>query len=134
MKTIFPLSESMKEEPQEDSEEILDAQVEAASDEVPRTEATAEPGQATLPLGGAPAALPAPAGTQAQPAQVVSLDIAPALAALARAAGAPEPPAHAGLVRISQDGDDYRLLVPKPAMDILKGFRPVLEALLKLSV
>ncbi|MFA5140399.1 MAG: DEAD/DEAH box helicase [Elusimicrobiota bacterium] len=133
MKAIFPISESLKEEPPEDSEEALDAQAEAASDAVPAVEAAAEPGQSALPLGEAPAALPAPAG-QAQPAQIVSLDLAKALAALAKAAGAPEPPAQAGLVRISQEGNDYRLSVPKPAVELLKGFRPVLEALLKLSV
>jgi hypothetical protein len=37
------------------------------------------------------------------------------------------------VVRIGQEGNDYRLLVPKPAVEVLKGLRPVLEALLKLG-
>ncbi|MBI5243469.1 MAG: DEAD/DEAH box helicase [Elusimicrobia bacterium] len=119
MKTIFPVSQSPEEEPGDDSQEAVDAEVEAPSDTVPPIETAA-----AEPLPAAPAAPEAP---------VVSLDITSALAALAKATGAPEPPAQAGTVRISREGDDYRFSVPKSAVELLRGFRPVLEALLKLS-
>jgi superfamily II DNA or RNA helicase len=125
MKSIFPVSDSTQDEPLEDSEDVLEVQAEAASDSVPQVEAAQAP---------PPEALPAPGPVRfPQEAPAVSLDIAPALAALAKAAGVPEPPAGAGVVRIGQEGNDYRLLVPKPAVEVLKGLRPVLEALLKLG-
>ncbi|MBI4676997.1 MAG: DEAD/DEAH box helicase [Elusimicrobia bacterium] len=144
MKTIFPVSGSAEEEPAEDSQEAADAEVEAASDAVPQVEAVPAgppPPAGVLPAppapgvsgAGAPPASCTGSGLPALPAPVVSLDITSALAALAKAAGAPEPPPQAGTVRVSQDGDDYRFSVPKPAVELLKGFRPILEALLKLG-
>jgi hypothetical protein len=124
MKTIFPVTGSGDDEPEDDPQEGMEPEVEAVSDSVPSVETPEAHGQQTLP---APTAAPSSA------APCVSLDIAHALAALAKAAGAPQPPAGAGTVRISQEGDDYRLSVPKPAVELLKGLRPILEALLKLG-
>ena len=36
-------------------------------------------------------------------------------------------------VKMSQDQNGIHLSIPKPAVDVLKGFRPLLETLLKLS-
>lgn len=130
MKTIFPVTGSGDDEPEEDLKEGMEPEAEAVSDSVPDVETPEPQGQHmsadALPDGAQP-------GVAAATPPVVSLDIAHALAALAKAAGAPQPPAGAGTVRISQEGDDYRLSVPKPAVELLKGLRPILEALLKLG-
>jgi hypothetical protein len=36
-------------------------------------------------------------------------------------------------MRVSEDGEGLHLTVPKQAAELLKGFRPLLEALLKMS-
>ncbi|MEK7232917.1 MAG: SNF2-related protein [Elusimicrobiota bacterium] len=38
-----------------------------------------------------------------------------------------------GSIRVSQDGEELRLSLPKPAIEALKGFKPLFEALLKLA-
>jgi hypothetical protein len=36
-------------------------------------------------------------------------------------------------IRVSQDGEELRLSLPKPAIEALKGLKPLFEALFKLA-
>ncbi|MDD5658040.1 MAG: hypothetical protein PHF00_12385, partial [Elusimicrobia bacterium] len=59
-------------------------------------------------------------------------DVTPAVAALAKLAGR-EPPAQPSRIRLSEENGEVRLAIPKPALELLAGLRPVLEILLQLG-
>jgi hypothetical protein len=75
-------------------------------------------------------------GMQANP-MAVEVDLAPAASALSGllglSGGKPIGAAESFKMRVSEDQEGLHLTVPKQAAELLKGFRPLLEALLKMS-
>jgi hypothetical protein len=66
-------------------------------------------------------------------APTAQFDLAPALAALAGLMGQSHAPRAPALARIREDSEGVHLSLPKPAVEMLRGLRPLLEGLLALA-
>lgn len=103
---------------------------EAGGGETPGARDTSE---APIPEAAVEAAADSPPPSRAGgPKPAMEFDIGPAVAALAKFAGK-EPPPGPAVLRISEDPNQLHLAIPKPAAEILRGLKPILETLLKLS-
>ena len=70
------------------------------------------------------------------PSSVEEIDLTPLLSAAGHLLGnsKPDQPAAQNLkIRVSKNHDTLHLSLPKPVMELLKGFKPLLETLLKLG-
>lgn len=107
----------------------LDAEVPGSQSEIEAT----EPETPLLKTEDTVAPVAAPEGASATPA--LEFDLAPAARALARLAEthAPGPDESGGSmrIRVAQTNGELTLTVPKQAAELLKSFRPLLEALCK---
>lgn len=101
----------------------------------------AEAAESELPFSGqqedAIAAVAESEGVPADSAPAMEFDLGPAVAALSGLARSFAPAGDGTSVpfkvRVSQDNGDLRVTIPKQAVEFLKGFRPLLEAVAKLG-